>query len=98
MTAAPKLEPIDIADRLEGFKKLCSPRGAIILDEAVAEIRRLRAAPSAGLREALELLQGFLSCPEIADCAPEDKDPETDDLERRARALTLSKEGDHNET
>ena len=32
-------------------------------------------------------MQGFLDCPEIADCAPEDKDTETNDLERRARAL-----------
>ena len=34
-----------------------------------------------------EIVRGFLDCPEIADCAPEDKDPDTDDLERRARAL-----------
>lgn len=37
--------------------------------------------------QAVEILQGFLGCPEIADCAPEDKDPETDALERRARRL-----------
>ena len=89
MTAAPKLEPADhLLWRLrhnDTAKHLCNL--------AADEIERLRAATSAGLREALELLQGFLSCPEIADCAPEDKDPETDDLERRARALTLSKEG-----
>ena len=69
-------------------------RAAKALAEQIVADHNRRAAPSAGLREALELLQGFLSCPEIADCAPEDKDPETDDLERRARALTLSKEGE----
>lgn len=44
-------------------------------------------------RECIELRQivvGFLACPEIADCAPEDKDPETDALERRARRVALS--------
>ena len=32
------------------------------------------------------IVRGFLDCPEIADCAPEDKDVETDALEREARA------------
>jgi len=44
-------------------------------------------------RECIELRQivvGFLQCPEIADCAPEDKDPETDVLERRALRAALS--------
>lgn len=34
---------------------------------------------------ASEIIRGFLDCPEIADCAPEDLDNETRDLERRAR-------------
>jgi hypothetical protein len=37
--------------------------------------------------EAVEIIRVFLACPEIAECAPEDKDPETDAIERRARAL-----------
>lgn len=37
------------------------------------------------VRELEAIARGFLDCPEIADCAPVDKDPETDDLERRAR-------------
>jgi hypothetical protein len=41
----------------------------------VAEVERLR-----------EIVRDFLNCPEIADCAPDDKDPETNALERQARA------------
>lgn len=37
--------------------------------------------------DALDLLRGFLDCPEIADCAPDDKDPVTTELERKARAV-----------
>ena len=33
-----------------------------------------------------EIVRGFLDCPEIAYCAPEDMDPETYELERQARA------------
>ncbi len=32
-------------------------------------------------------LTGFLVCPEIADCAPEDKDMDTIELEANARAM-----------
>lgn len=43
------------------------------------------------LAERVKKLEGlvrcFLNCPEIADCAPDDKDPETIDLEHDARAL-----------
>lgn len=46
-----------------------------VVDKMRAEVERLR-----------EVVRGFLDCPEIADCAPDDKDPETDALERRARA------------
>ena len=35
--------------------------------------------------EATEIMRGFLSCPEIHDCAPDDLDNETRELERRAR-------------
>jgi hypothetical protein len=41
-------------------------------------------------RECIEfrrIVSGFLRCPEIADCAPEDKDPDTDALERCARSV-----------
>lgn len=34
---------------------------------------------------AAALIRGFLVCPEIADCAPEDLDQETRTLEKRAR-------------
>lgn len=34
-----------------------------------------------------QVVNGFLACPEIAECAAEDKAPETEALERRARAL-----------
>lgn len=37
--------------------------------------------------ELIAIVKGFLDCPEIAECAAEDKDPETDALERRARAV-----------
>ena len=43
--------------------------------EQAAEIERLR-----------KIVHGFLRCPEIADCAPDDKDSETDALEREARS------------
>lgn len=33
-----------------------------------------------------EIIRGFLDCPEIADCAPDDKDPDTNSLERSARS------------
>lgn len=105
MTTTPKLEPTELESLLKDLSAFFDETKMFTKMKyfhRVCELnRRLkcamiddlpRAAPSAGLREALELLQGFLSCPEIADCAPEDKDPETDDLERRARALTLSKE------
>ncbi|WP_156640017.1 hypothetical protein [Bosea sp. PAMC 26642] len=36
------------------------------------------------------IVVGFLQCPEIAECAPEDKASETDTLERRARSLGVS--------
>ncbi len=43
------------------------------------------------------IMRGFLDCPEIADCAPDDKDPETDALEREARsALPEERPGLHN--
>ncbi len=51
-----------------------------LLEDARARIEALEAA-----------LRGFLDCPEIADCAPEDKDPETDALERTTRALLQEK-------
>lgn len=38
-------------------------------------------------RELRALLLGFLNCPEISECAPEDKDVETERLEREARTL-----------
>jgi hypothetical protein len=58
--------------------------GALIL----AEIERLDRAASGS--EAVAIIRGFLDSPEIADCAPEDLDNETRDLERRARQyLTL---------
>jgi hypothetical protein len=41
----------------------------------VEEVRRMR-----------EIIQGFLDCPEISDCHPEDKDAETEELESRARS------------
>jgi hypothetical protein len=44
--------------------------------------------------EAAEIIRGFLSCPEIADCAPEDLDNETRDLERRARRFLASPPSD----
>src|SRR5690242_19332032 len=64
-------------------------------EEAIAAWNRRANAPdTVKLREALEaarrIVRGFLECPEIADCAPEDKDPETDELERQARALLAS--------
>jgi hypothetical protein len=43
--------------------------------------------PTTRETELLDLIRGFLDCPEIADCHPEDKSPDTEDLERRARAL-----------
>lgn len=52
-----------------------------------------RVSPQADLQEALDIIRGFMESPEIADCAPDDKDPETDALERRARAV-LAKTGD----
>ncbi len=36
------------------------------------------------------LLHQILCCPELADCAPEDKDPDTQAVEREVRALLLS--------
>jgi len=44
--------------------------------------------------DAAAIIRDFLSCPEIADCAPEDLDQETRSLERRARRHleALSKE------
>ncbi len=51
-------------------------------------IQQVSATPDekdVAISELQAIVQGFLDCPEIADCAPDDKDPETDDLERRAR-------------
>ena len=42
------------------------------------------------LVELRAIVEGFLSCPEISDCAPDDKDPETSELERRARRILES--------
>jgi hypothetical protein len=44
--------------------------------------------------EAAEIIRGFLSCPEIADCAPEDLDNETRNLERLARRFLASPPSD----
>lgn len=56
-------------------------------EECIVYIRHLAArAVLEGERDAvIEIIKGFLNCPEIADCAPEDKDPETDAIERKAR-------------
>lgn len=42
----------------------------------------------------VELVKQFLQCPEIADCAQEDKEPETDATERTARALLANTGGE----
>lgn len=42
--------------------------------------------PLPSLEEALQVITGFLQCPEIADCHPEDKDPETSKSVREERA------------
>ena len=46
--------------------------------------------PPTILKELHSVIFGFLTCPEIADCAAEDMDPETLALERRARALVTT--------
>ncbi|WP_234896379.1 hypothetical protein [Sinorhizobium meliloti] len=45
--------------------------------------------------EARQIIRGFLACPEVADCAPEDLDNETRDLERRARKFLATLAPDH---
>ncbi|MFQ6161443.1 Lar family restriction alleviation protein [Sinorhizobium meliloti] len=80
---------------------MCSENGCVTmagatLPDAIAAWNRRVPAIGEGSRvedEAAEIIRGFLSCPEIADCAPEDLDNETRDLERRARRfLTASPE------
>jgi hypothetical protein len=39
------------------------------------------------------LIERFLACPEIADCAPEDMDQETRQLEKEARAALADRRG-----
>jgi hypothetical protein len=65
--------------------------------EAIRSLSALRSPPepvSMVEGEAAEIIRGFLSCPEIADCAPEDLDNETRDLERRARRFLASPPSD----
>ena len=45
------------------------------------------------IAELVKILKAFLACPEIADCAPEDKDPDTQVAERAARAAIATIEG-----
>lgn len=59
---------------------------AAMVRELVA-IKAEAATLRAELDEAVEVVRGFLQCPEIADCAPRDKDPDTQVVERRARAF-----------
>ncbi|MDW9363642.1 hypothetical protein GOA99_19600 [Sinorhizobium meliloti] len=51
---------------------------------------RLSSPPPAGADEARQIIRGFLDCPEVADCAPEDLDNDTRDVERRARKFLAS--------
>ena len=54
------------------------------------EIATLRAQRD----ELAAALRAILNCPEIADCAPEDKDPDTEIAERAARALLARVKGE----
>ncbi|MDW9722127.1 hypothetical protein GOB91_07125 [Sinorhizobium meliloti] len=51
---------------------------------------RLSCPPPAGADEARQIIRGFLDCFEVADCAPEDLDNDTRDVERRARKFLAS--------
>lgn len=79
MSDKPKASPADELREMKG--RIAKAVPALLTDHArlVEENRRLRG-----------IARGFLDCPEIADCAPDDKDPETDRLEREARAALSS--------
>lgn len=81
---------IEAIARAEGdIKQVAAVAGA---EQGKSRHRDLEpsSSPDPIREEMASIVQGFLECPEIADCAPEDKDQETDDLERRARtALSL---------
>lgn len=61
-------------------------------DDARQALKDFLLSSSKAAGEMREILQGFLDCPEIAECHPADKDPETEALESRARALLSTKE------
>jgi hypothetical protein len=79
---------------------MCSENGCVTmagatLPDAIAAWNRRVPAIGEGSRvevEAVEIIRGFLTCPEVADCAPEDLDNETRDLERRARRYLSTRE------
>jgi hypothetical protein len=64
-----------------------APYAKLMLERAADQIAALSEIKAAEAMLLADLVEGFLSCPEIADCAPEDKDPDTHELERRARAI-----------
>lgn len=80
-------DPPSINIQPDGSITAGPPEIRIPVADMLAIVRELQRRRSTDTRtEVLEIIRGFLECPEIADCAPDDKDPETDALERRARA------------
>lgn len=64
--------------------KTCTPEAEKNIATIIRTISTERDQLLARVDELLEIINGFLCCPEIADCCPEDKDPDTRALERRA--------------
>lgn len=56
-----------------------------VMGDILAALSSSSSAERSAVGEGAGIIRGFLDCPEIADCAPEDLDNETRNLERRAR-------------
>lgn len=69
-------------DRMIYERELLKP----VLDDS----REMRAA----IKALMAALEALLRCPEIADCDPRDKDPETEIAERNARAAIKKARGE----
>jgi len=75
----------------QAVEEIHSTQIAPLREEAEKLCAELDAYETAA-RTLLRALKGLLACPEIADTAPEDKDSETHDAERRARAAIAQAE------